>query len=628
LTKPASTDMNLPKDGRVPTTAEPCAFIREAVCGVDHLRTVLAKTIVPSAAKSTTSKRRGTESLTLSGRYECIGTDDPRLAGLKDKWKLLGTQGNYDDYNGDRSRAVMAFATGCVIAGIADDVIASCLMTWKIGQHIRDQKDVGRALKRTIARAKEFTLDPDLAEMNEKHCVISDIGGKCLVLNETIDPATGDAKVTFSTFDALNHRYSNRTKKWLVAGVEKKAPFAVWWSRHLQRRQFEQVVFAPGKEIPNAYNLWQGFAVAPDYDDSEKKCALYLTHVRENICQGNELLYTYILQWMANGVQYPGRPGGVALVLRGKMGIGKGEGVRHYGSLFGPNFVPVTKPEHITGQFNGHMGEAIVLFADECFTANNHQHEQILKTLVTERHWLIERKGIDAVRSNSCLHIILACNNDWSVPVDAEDRRYCCVEVGDAHKRDHNYFAAIDDQMQNGGRAALLGFLLKMDLTGFQAENFPRTAEHDRQRARTRRGVDAFIEEICHDGRLPCADGMCPDVASTSGEEYGRGFDHYIRTKRANDFGHLTPIQVKDELKKKWCCKTIRESTGARRKGVRFPPLLELRRMFEDEHGHVEWQAADVEEWEASNGAIYNGEEAGTPMGAIRRTPQGVESLM
>jgi len=28
---------------------------------------------------------------------------------------------------------------------------------------------------------------------------------------------------------------------------------------------------------------------------------------------------------MANAVQHPGRPGGVALVLRGKMGIGKGE---------------------------------------------------------------------------------------------------------------------------------------------------------------------------------------------------------------------------------------------------------------------------------------------------------------
>lgn len=586
------------------------------------MRTVLAT--IPALSSKSAPKTRDAP-LVLSGQYERIDMDDPRLVALPLKWKRLGTQGDYGEYGGDRSRAVMAFATGCAHAGIADDILASCLMTWEIGQHLRDQKNAARALKRTIERAKEFVIDSDLAEMNTNHCVISDIGGKCLVLNEMIDPVTGDAKVTFSTFDALNHRYGNRMKTLQGAEGEKKKPIATWWSHHPQRRQCEQVVFAPGKEILNAYNLWQGFAVAPDYDDSEKKCALYLAHIRENICQGSEQLYNYIIRWMANGVQYPGLHGGVALVLRGKMGIGKGEYVRHYGSLFGPNYVPVTKPSHITGQFNGHMGEAIVLFADECFIAGDNQHEQILKVLVTERQWLIERKGIDAVRSNSCLHIILACNSDWSVPVDTDDRRYCCVEVGDGRKRDHDYFAAMDEQMQNGGRSALLGLLLKMNLSGFRAENFPRTAEHDKQRARTRHGIDAFIEEICHEGRLPCADGMYPDVAITSGEERGTGFDHYIRTRMTHEFRRLTPTQVKNELKT-WGCTPFRESIGARRTGVRFPPLAELRQLFKEKHGSVEWQAADIEEWDVL-GAIHEVKEWAV-LAPVRAVPQDLNSLM
>jgi Family of unknown function (DUF5906) len=592
LSKSETPKNKLKADGRTPSSTGPCAFNLNAICTVEHLLNVLPDTVTPSPKPKTAA------SVILAGRYEHIDGDDPRLAALDDKWKGLSEYGGLDGkYGNDRSRAVMAFAAACVHAGIDDGALASCLMTWPIGQHIRDQKDVARALKRTMERAKDFATDPDLADMNAKHCVISDIGGKCFVLNETIDPANGDAKVTFSTFDALSHRYSNRMKTWQGPDGEKKKPMASWWFQHPQRRQFEQVVFAPGKEIPNAYNLWQGFTVAADFNDSATKCALYLSHIRENICQGNEVLYKYVLRWMANGVQFPGRPGGVALVLRGKMGIGKGEYVRHYGNLFGPHFVPVTKPEHITGTFNGHMGEAVVLFADECFVAGDNRHEQILKVLVTERQWLIERKGIDAVRSNSCLHIILACNNDWSVPVDAEDRRYCCVEVGEGRKRDHAYFAAIDEQMENGGREALLGFLIKTDLTGFRAENFPRTAEHDRQRARTRRGIDAFIEEVCHAGRLPCADGVYPDVAITSGEENGRGFDHYIRTRMTHELRHLTPLQVKNELKK-WSCKPFRESNGARRTGVRFPPLAELRQSFSEKHGGVEWEAADIEEWE------------------------------
>lgn len=603
MTKAEPSNGELEADGRVPAAAMPCTIVKSAGCSIERLRAALANTIAPAESTHKAPKLGATESFILSGRYERIDQNDPRLTALEDKWRRLGVQGEVDGkYGDDRSRAVMAFATACVRAGIDDDVLASCLMKWEIGAHIRDQKGgVARALKRTIERAKEFVVDPDLAEMNAKHCVISDIGGKCFVLNETIDPASGEAKVTFSPFEALKHRYSNRMKTWEGPDGEKKKALAVWWSQHPQRRQCEQVVFAPGKEISNAYNLWQAFAVTPDCDDSAAKCALYLTHIRENICQGNEVLYNYILRWMANGVQYPGRPGGVALVLRGKMGIGKGEYVRHYGSLFGPHFIPVTKPDHITGWFNGHMGEAVVLFADECFVAGNNQHEQILKVLVTERQWLIERKGIDAARSNSCLHIILACNNDWSVPVDADDRRYCCIEVGDAHKRDHAYFAAIDAQIQNGGREALLGFLLKVDLTGFRPEDFPRTDEHDRQRARTRHGIDAFIEEVCHEGRLPCAGGDYPDVAITTGAERGHGFDHYIRSKADHDLRRMTPGQVKNALKK-WGCTNFRESHGYRRTGVQFEPLPKVRQRFIDKHGPTEWRATEVEEWEAAGG--------------------------
>jgi hypothetical protein len=554
----------------------------------------------PAEPKSSTSKSQSQKPFPSKDSFEQIAPDDPRLSNLEDRWKNPDLD---EEYDGDRSRAVVAFAVACLVAGIHDDVLASCLMTWEIGQHIRDQKDVRRALKRTIERAKDFSTDPDLGEMNENHCVISDIGGKCFVLNETTDPASGDSKVTFSTFAALRQRYSNRWKTWVgPEGDRKKRALADWWLKHPKRRQCEQVVFAPGKEMPNTYNLWQGFAVEPDFENSAAKCDLYLQHMRDNICRGDKELYDYIIRWMANAVQNPGRPGGAALVLRGKMGIGKGEFVRHFGGLFGQNYIPVTKPEHFNGRFNGHMGETIVLFADECFFPGNPQHEQILKVLVTERQWLIEKKGIDAVRANSCLHLILACNNDWSVPVDADDRRFCCIEVGDARIRDRAYFSAIDQQMTNGGREALLGLLLQVDLTGFNPEDFPRTADHWDQRARTRHGVDAFIEELCHDGRLPCADNNFPDVAITSGETEGTGLDYYIRNKADPELRRLGPGKVKNTLKK-WGCTHWRESRGRRRQGTQFPPLEALRQRFEQKHGPIQWRAAEVKEWETEGSA-------------------------
>ena len=446
--------------------------------------------------------------------------------------------------------------------------------------------------------------------MNEQHAVIEDMGGACLVLNETFDPVTDDEMVTFSTPAALATRYENRPKEFEQDGKIIKVSLSDWWLRQRLRRQYRHVAFMPGRSIPTIYNLWPGFSVTPDFENSESKCALYLGHIKENISRGDLGLYEYITKWMARGVQYPGEPGGAALVMRGKMGIGKGEFARHYGSQFGRCYLPISKPDQITGRFNGHMGECIVLFADECFFAGDPRHEQILKVLVTEKQWMIERKRIDPFRSNSCLHIILACNEEWAVPVDQDDRRFCCIDVGSAHMRDHPYFEAISEQMDNGGREALLGFLLKVDLTGFRPEAFPRTAEHERQRALTRKGTNALIEEICHEGRLPWSSRDYPDVAITSGAKDDRGFDHYIATQAPMDLRRLGPGKVKRKLHKDWDAQHWRETSGAKRAGIQFPPLQDLRRKFEDRFGPQEWQASEVTEWESPYALAPSRQEA------------------
>ena len=59
----------------------------------------------------------------------------------------------------DRSSAMMAFVTACVRAGITDEVIAACLMRWKIGEHIREQHNVTRALNRAINDARQFVAN-------------------------------------------------------------------------------------------------------------------------------------------------------------------------------------------------------------------------------------------------------------------------------------------------------------------------------------------------------------------------------------------------------------------------------------------------------------------------------------
>jgi phage/plasmid-associated DNA primase len=233
------------------------------------------------------------------------------------------------------------------------------------------------------------------------------------------------------------------------------------------------VVFAPGKTVPGAYNLFRGFAVAPAPGD----WSLYRDHVRQNICNGNEDHFNYLLDWLARNVQDPGgeRPG-VAVVLKStNFGTGKGVFTRQYGMLFGPHFQHITQGAQLLGKFNHHLKGCLFCFVDEGVWGGDKQAAGVLKGLITEPTMMIEPKGINAFPVDNHISLVIASNNDWVVPAGFDDRRFLVLDVSPQHKQDTKYFEAIVAQMNAGGRAALLYDLLERKIT-VDLRTVPRTA--------------------------------------------------------------------------------------------------------------------------------------------------------
>ena len=591
---------------------------------------------------------RNGEKFKPSDKYEPIEPDDPLLAKLDDKWRAMLTASDYAAaHGGDRSRAEIAFAAAAIRAGIDDSTIARCLMDGRRPFGSNTRQNANYLLPRNITRGHEFAIDPDLEEMNSRHCVISDFGGKCVIANEVSDPKSGEQIVTFSSFETLQNRYRNRKRVFKTTAKneageevqrETKIHLGQWWLDHKQRRQYDTVVFAPGRDIPGAFNLWRGFKYEPDFVKSARKCWLYLKHVHENICQGDPRLFKYTIRWMANVVQNPGVPGSVALVMRGEMGTGKGEAARHFGELFGENFIPVTKAKHITGHFNGHMGKCILLFGDECFNRDNDEQEQILKTLVTERRWLIEFKGFDAKRFDSCLHIMLAANQDWVVPVRLGDRRFCCMETGTAHLRDRPYFIAIDNQMRAGGYAALLGFLLKVDIKDWNPEDIPETKERQFQKWLTASDGDKIVIEFAQDACLPGALPKRPWIARAHTDP-GQlrhlqipGLFDVMKAHGGTKLAHMSDTALAD-LVKRWGFKAKSLGNG---RGWEAPPLPELRKAISTKFPAVEfddrkeWVAADVadEAGQSPQPAQQTAADTGGPDEADAALDERIANLM
>ncbi|MCK5020803.1 MAG: hypothetical protein KAS32_27525, partial [Candidatus Peribacteraceae bacterium] len=299
------------------------------------------------------------------------------------------------------------------------------------------------ALKQ-IKSGLEQAIAPELQELNAKHAVIGSMGGKCRIISREWDHAFDRTRIVRQGFEDMRNRYMNRQIKiGMKNDIPQYMPLGHWWLANAKREQYNTMVFVPGKTTPNAFNLWQGFNCEARPGD----CDLFLEHIKNNLCCGVESYYKYLLKWMAVGIQRPDMPAGVAVVLRGDQGTGKGVFAKHFGHIFGQHFLQITNSKHLVGSFNNHLRDCVFLFADEAFYAGDKKNESLLKGLITEEQLLVEAKGVDAEFGRNYLHIVMASNNEWVVPVDMGDRRFFMLDVSDAHKEDHPYFEAISTQM-------------------------------------------------------------------------------------------------------------------------------------------------------------------------------------
>ena len=325
------------------------------------------------------------------------------------------------------------------------------------------------ALQTVLDTAEPF--DDIVGSLNTEYFTVRN-GGQTLIGYEHLDPIYHRPTVNLmSASDARlwlanKTRYDPETKK-SVGVIES-------WIKSPYRRQYTGIVFSPGTESPaGSLNLWQGFAVEPEEGD----CSLFLQHIWENICHQNEEVYQYVIGWMAHAVQYPSQLPGTSLVMRGGMGVGKGVFATEFGSLFGHHYRKVSNAKHFLGNFNAHLASALVVYADEAFWAGDKSHEGAIKDLITGETRILEHKGKDVFEIKNYTRLIVAGNEEWLVPAGMRERRFLVLDISERRQQDIQYFSSIVDQMQrHGGRAALLHYLLRIPLDGFEVRTLPSTA--------------------------------------------------------------------------------------------------------------------------------------------------------
>ncbi len=488
------------KYGRVPAPAKLLEHDPERIYDIalfPKLETAKKSKKLPVAPEAVPDSGRQVESI-----------DDLDKWNVPERTKQIITDGrnvHEGPKEGDDSRSGWLFDVLCeLIRCEVPDEVAVVIITdprFKISESVLEKSNPKQYARRQVERAASAVVSPLLLEMNDRHAVIENDGGKCIVIEKVRNDALNRDVLTVQPFEEFKKRYCNQLVEvgCNAKGEPKSIAKGKWWLDHPKRRSYQQIVFAPNRDIPDAYNLWEGFTVKPVPGD----WSLFRDHILHIVCGGDEDCFQYLIRWMARCVQEPGESGQVAIVLRGEKGCGKSMFVEIFGRPFGQHYLPTTNAEHIAGRFNEHLETVVVLFGDEAFFAGNKDHERTLKGLVTQDEVSYEGKGRRVKPGLNCVHLLLASNSTWVVPAHGRERRYLVLDVSDKKIGDRVYFSSIAQQMSNGGTEAMLHDLLNMDLSNFEVRDFPQTAAFQEQQQESAKFEESAMVEILKDGFTP-----------------------------------------------------------------------------------------------------------------------------
>lgn len=305
-------------------------------------------------------------------------------------------------------------------------------------------------------RDVDAEIEERVLEMNKHYALVR--MGKNVIIATFSNNAEGEkvgflsvpSFITMSAPDRIN------------IGRQVKAMSDVWLSSPHRRAYFDIGIY-PNDDAPSGtLNMWNGWG---ETADGSKSCVHYLMHIKEIICDGDEKLENWLLDWMADAVQDSRNIKGTCIVLRGVEGCGKGAWADQFGLLFGKHYKHLIDAERLTAKFNSLTSDSVVVFADEVLWPGDRKAANILKGLVTERRITRESKGIDAIEVDNLNHVIIASNEEWIVPAGPGSRRWLVLNVSAKVAKNSAYFKRLFDEMDNGGRSALLHFLKNRKVT-------------------------------------------------------------------------------------------------------------------------------------------------------------------
>ena len=336
-------------------------------------------------------------------------------------------------------------------------------------------------------------IDP-LEELQKQFCQFL-FGGKISIGRITeIEQISSGERV-----DEIN-MYSRLDGKLLMQCALEKLPVNCdveqtikMFMKHPDTLRYEQTSFSPKACPSNTLNYWVPPIIKPESGDFTK-----ITHFLDTvICRRNKAVFMYLIMYLAHMWQKPEEKPGVAIVLLGGQGTGKGTFFQLLANIWTRTTLQVSSVEHIVGGFNAAMERNFIIIMDEALFSGDRRSMDRLKSMITEPTITIEQKYQPRRTVGSIHRFFAASNHQHFGNIEKDDRRFVFLRLSEERKADHKYFndihGAISDATQLAAFASLLATL---DITKFNIRSKPDTVELIEQKLQSLRGFERFWYEV------------------------------------------------------------------------------------------------------------------------------------
>ena len=237
-----------------------------------------------------------------------------------------------------------------------------------------------------------------------------------------------------------------------------------------------EIDFDPSQKDPRIKcNLFDGWPITP----AEGDCSALLELLQFMLCRETDrfdVLYHWVLNWLAYPLQHPGAKMHTALVLHGEQGTGKNLFFEAYAKIFGRYALTINQAA-LEDKFNADwLSSKLFIVADEVVARQDAYHiKNQLKNLITGQTVRVNPKGITAHTETNHINFVFLSNELRPLILEKGDRRHAVIYTPEPS--DEAFYKRVVAEIDNGGVAALYHYLLNRPLGDFtQASKPPETS--------------------------------------------------------------------------------------------------------------------------------------------------------